>query len=339
MRWTVPVRGDIRRVADRAMIYDRMLNNNRIILDGHGSPVTYWRNTALNAFGQAPDINKGAIKCYCWDENNAQPDKRHYLCHGTGWLTHLYQKYGYMDYVFSTPSPFIKSTNDLIIGGARKGEYVLSGSTLDGTLTTDRILFDRLKAVTHVLINDYSTPGESKIIYEYTLDDNIWIPLTPVNWTSMLSNKIAYFSIPETSKWIRFRITLRKRYSTVPSPRFNYIRFRYQQLYTLNYIDPRFNIDIPAFLASRENPTEEVVQGEYGWTTERPYRWWCLPEADIENDDIIMFLTGEFMNQKFETKSMVKYTHGPQLQLTHKSFESKFIRDKDDLLGILESLI
>lgn len=348
MRWTVPARGDIRRVADRAHLYDRIINNNRIILDGHGSPVTYWRNTALNSYGQQITEAKGGVRCYCWDSTKAQPDKRHFLCQGNGWVSHLYQKYGYHDVLFATPSAnstpsapatLIKSSADIIITGDRNSSFTLSGASTSATLTTTVIPFTRFKEVSQILINDSTDEVNNRITYEYSLDGATWIPLAVQAYATPLSNRVAYLDIPSTSTQIQLRMTLKKKTASSSAPKWNSIRFRYRQGHILENIDDRFKIDIPSFLASRNNPEWYVTQGEYGWDTVKPYRWWTLPETKIENNDIIMFLTGEFLNKKFMVGSLVKYTYGPMLQLTHQEFESEFIRDSDDLMGILDYLV
>ena len=339
MHWATPARGDIRRVVDRNHLYNRIINNNRIILDGHGTPVTYWRNTSVSAIGKAPKVTEGAIKCYCWDTNQAQPDKKHVVCQGTGWLTHTYQKYGYQDHVFSTPSPLFRSTNDLVVTGERNSQYELSGISTIGTITTEKITLTNLKEAIYVLINDVSDAKHNRIEYSYTLDDVHWLPMTVEACEAPVCNKVAYIILPETATFIRFAIMLRKRTPSSPSPSWNYIRFRYRQMLNFEDIDSRFPIPFPAFLASRNNPETLIEQGEFGWSTTVPYRWWSLPEAAIEENDIIMFLQGSFSGQRSVAKYMIKYTYGPLLQITHREYETKFIRDDDDLLGVAELLM
>lgn len=338
MQWSVPARGDIRRVVDRAHLYDRILNNNRIILDGHGAPITYWRNTAISPLGQIPKVTEGAIKCYCWSDTQAQPDKKHFVCQGTGWITNLYQKYGYKDILWTTPSILEKSTPELAITGDRGSAYTLSGTQTSGTLTTERIHFELFKEISYVLINDAVDSTQNRIEYSYSLDDTNWIPMTPEVHMSSLSNRVAYIDIPRESEYIRFKITLRKRTATSQPPKWNFLRLRYRQMLTLLDTDDRFIIDIPAFLASRNNPADAKVQWEYGVTKTLPYRWWSMPEATIEDGDIMMFLQGPFAGQKSVVKNLIKYTYGPHNQITHREYESAFIRDGDDLLGVVQYL-
>ena len=104
-------------------------------------------------------------------------------------------------------------------------------------------------------------------------------------------------------------------------------------------MDPRFNIQIPAFLAAREQVVMEVKQGEYGWSTTRPMRWWVLPETHVEEGDILMFLQGEFEDQKYEVQNLTEHTHGPDLQVLHRDFESAYLRDNKDLIRIVDLLI
>ena len=340
MQWTTPVRGDIRRVVDRAHLYNRIINNNRIIIDGFGSPVTYWRNTSINKIGQMITTDHGGVRCYCWDVDKAQGDKRHSLCQGTGWISHLYQKYGYTDTLWATPSHLTLSTPSLIKSGSRNSAYSLSGTTLSGDIITDKLVFDKFREITHVLIQDFTDKDQNRIEYYYTIDDITWVQLTPVaNTVSKLSNQIAYFTLPTTATWIKFKATLKRRTVTSPSPSWNSIRLRYRYMVNLYDMDDRFPIHTPAFLAARNNAQQYIEQGEAGIKTVFPYKWWVMPEAHIEETDIIMFLIGEFANLKFEVKNLSKYAAGPYAQVTHKDFETRFIRDGEDLLGIVDLLI
>jgi hypothetical protein len=301
--------------------------------------VTYWRNTAVNKIGQMITTDHGGVRCYCWDANKAQADKRHVLCQGTGWISHLYQKYGYTDTIWSTPSNLTLSTPSLIKSGTRVEDYTLSGNATTGDLTTDRLNFDKLKEITSLLISDKTDPDQNRIEYYYTTDDTTWIPITTqVNTGSKQSNLIAYFNVDPTSTWIRFRIRLRKRLATSPGPLWNYIRLRYRYMINLNEMDDRFSISIPSFLAARNNAQQYLEQDSTGIKTVFPYKWWVMPEAHIEETDIIMFLIGEFANLKFEVKNLSKYAAGPYAQVTHKDFETRFIRDGEDLLGIVDLL-
>ena len=179
MRWAQPRVPDIKGVFDKFQIFNRVLQRNVALLWAYGSPCISWRNSAITPTGTFPS---GALKCYCWstptdgggssDITAAQPDRFHFLCGGTGILDvdgkgGGYQRYGYREHIFSTPSTLTRSTNDLIIGGDRKSNYFLSGVSLNGTLTTEKITFDKFKSVDYVLMNDTTNAAENRIDYLY----------------------------------------------------------------------------------------------------------------------------------------------------------------------------
>jgi hypothetical protein len=336
---------DVKGVMDRYGILNRMINRNRVKMAGAGSPCTYWRNSAISKTGLTPE---GLTKCYCWatptgsgDSQQSAPDRRHFLCMGTGYLEG-YQKYGYKETVLSTPSAFTKSSQNLVISGERGSAYSLTGTSLSETLTSGVITLTRFKEVDHFLANDATDADQNRVEYEYSLDGTNWTAITMVAYTgeSRLANKQSSgFTLPTSTGSIQFRIRLKKRFASSPSPKWNSIRFRYRNQLTLREIDHRFAIDIPSFLAAREQQKKSIEQGEHGWTTKFPVEWWTLPEADIQNADILMFLIGGMEGYRFETKNMREVMYGSTLQILHKSFESAFLRDNKDLLGIVHYFI
>ena len=346
MRWANPTGRlpDLRRVIDTAHLYNRVLNKNRTILDGHGTPVTYWRNLAYSKEGRSPYLDPTAIKCYCWDAQATGPDKNHFLCLGTGWLTHSWQKYGYAETILSTPSPVTKDPK-IILTGERNSAYTLSGNALSGDIVTERITLTKFIEVNHLLLNDSVIDAQNRVEYYYSLDDVNWITIpTAVYTETKLANRIGTLVLAtshgQTSTgYIRFKIKLVRRNAASSPPKWNSLRFRYRTLKPLVQLDPRFDTLLPAFLASRESPRYMIKQGPQGWDTTQPVRWWTLPEANIEEPDIIMFLQGEFANQRYEVQNMTKYTFGPMTQLLHKAFETRYIRDEDALGGIIHLLI
>lgn len=352
MRWTNPHRQpDIRRVIDGYHLYERTLMLLRTKMAGAGSPCTYWKNEAIDFYGK---LNTDLTKCYCWekdDESDApttsvksSPDKDHFLCMGTGMLGG-YQKYGYEEIVFSTPCDYTTSTGDVIIGADSKGEkdrFLLSGADTDGHLITENYTLTNFKEVDHFIVKDYEKDKVSRCTYYYSIDDGgSWTQLTMIDYAETdLGNREASFTLNEGATQIKFMVFLERRTATSPSPRFNSLRFRYRNQLKLSEIDSRFSdITMPAFLASREQTIMEVTQGEQGWKTVRPTRWWVLPEASIKNNDIIMFLKGEFQDQKYEVTNLTERAHGPSLQILNRSFESAYLRDNYDIVRIIDLLI
>ena len=358
MRWANSGRlPDIKRVIDRFQLYDRILQRNTALIQGYGTPCTSYRNTSINEIGVSPDPDT-SIKCYCWSTPVAgggstytqemQPDRFHFLCSGTGWLevnnsVGGYQKFGYKEHIFSTPSKLTRSTKDLVISGKRNDSYNLSGSSLSGTLDTDMITLSNFKDIDYILISDFSEDFANRLKYYYTVDNTNWVELNTISFTSsIVANKEATLSLPVGSTQIKFRILLEKRNATATSPKWNSIKFRYRHSYKLSELDDRFSdIEIPAFLASREQ-TSTYVEGSTehgGWITRFPTKFKTLPNTNIENADIIKFLKGTYSDFTFQTSDVLKATYGESSQILHRSFEAVLVRDGHDFLKIAHYLL
>lgn len=354
MRWSQPRVPDIKGVIDRFQLYDRILQRNVALIQNFGTPCTYWRNTSITPTGGSPT---NATKCYCWSDptdgggtsgnQTIQPDRFHFLCGGTGYIDVNnegggYQKYGYREHIISTPSTLTLSPG-VVITGNRNSCYGLSGGELNGTITTEMISFSLFKDVDYILFNDVTDPNINRVDYFYSTDGSNWTQFTTTAYTTtLLANKQATLTLPSNATQIQFRIVLRKRTADVPSPKWNSIRFRYRQLLTLAEIDPRFSTaTYPAFLASREQQ-QMLVEGSAehgGWVTKFPLKFWILPDATVENADIIKFLTGTYANMLFSTADVIKYTYGNSAQILHRGFKAEFIRDDHDVLKIANYLI
>jgi len=359
MKWAGSRVPDIKGIIDRFQLYNRILQRNQNLIWAYGTPCTYWRNKAISPIGISPNPAT-STKCYCWatpvdgggtsPSQIMQPQRDHFLCSGNGWLDVEgsgggYQKYGYREYLFSTPSVLTASSKDVIISGTRGSSYILSGVSTSGTLTTERITLTKFRDVNYLLVNDESDPAINRIEYSYSLNDTTWIPLVLTNTTGItknIANRQAALTLPIGTGYIRFRITILKKTATVPSPKWNSLRFRFRNLLALNEIDPRFeDILIPAFLASREQ-VSQIVEGSAqnaGWVTRFPIKWKTLPDADIENSDVIRFLKGTFSGLNFEIHDLIKYTYGESTQILHRGFESMLVRDGNDVLKIATYLL
>lgn len=337
MRWPQRPRTEIRGVIDRFQIYDHILAQSRTKMRGAGSPCTYFRNTSITFYGTAPT---NETKCYCWttgDKN--QPDRNHFVCMGTGYLSG-YQKYGYHEHTVTTTSTVTKDAF-VVISGERNSKFIISSPTqTQGTITTERFSLERFREVDRFLATESTQADQNRIRYYYSTDDTTWTQITMTAYTTnRLGNKQGSFSLPQGTEYIRFRIVLQKKAANSLSPEFNSIKFRYRKQRKLIEIDPRFPIDIPAFLAAREQQTVEIKQDrDIGWTTDWPLWWWTLPEAGIKDSDIIMFLQGAFANRYFEIQSLTPYVHGPDLRVLHNEFKTSYLRDKDDIIKVLDLL-
>lgn len=353
MRWQNPYRfPDIRKTIDKYGLYDRTLMMLRTKMAGAGSPCTYWRNMGITFYGTLPT---DLTKCYCWQKNSSdptgnqsQPKRDHFLCMGTGYLKG-YQKYGYDEIVISTPNDqeLTFSSDSLNIGKDVSGEpdrFILSGTSLSEYIETFNIELTNFLSVDRFLAKEGIDKDENRIKYFYSTNDGSdWGDFTELTMTdyteNALGNKQATnLNLSSETTQIKFRIRFDKRRVTSPSPILNSIRFRYRNHINLIEMDQRFNITIPGFLACREAPTEKIVQSEYGWKTTKPMMWWVLPEANIKRNDIIMFLQGEFENQKYEIQNLTKHTYGPDLKVLHRSFESVYLRDSRDIIRIVDLL-
>ncbi len=184
----------------------------------------------------------------------------HFLCSGTGILDTDdsggsgvlvgggYQKYGYREHIISTPTKGLtRSSNNIIISGGRKSRYVISGGSTTETLTTPRYQLFNFKEVDYILMNQVIDNTQNRGEYYYSLDDSTWTQLLLVEYlptvdiTRKIATTQAYLDLPENTEYIRFRITLRKRTATSPSPEWNSIRFRYRNMKNFNEIDPIFS--------------------------------------------------------------------------------------------------
>ena len=362
MQWSMERLPNVKKIVDRYHLYDRTVNRNVQKMRAAGTPCTFWRNMSITEIGTFPD---NVVKCYCWTTpvegggttnlQVAQPDRKHFLCSGTGILDSNvvgtigqvvgggYQKYGYREHLFSTPTKLTKSSNNLVISGTRGSSYTLSGNSLDETLTTERLSLINFKEVDYLLVNEQSDLTQNRIEYSYSTDDVTWHSMTESDWfLSPIANKSLALTLSTGIHYVRFKIRLRKKQASSPSPQWNSIRFRYRNHYKFNEIDPIFSdIEIPAFLAGREQQATIVEQADNGsgWVTKYPLQFWVLPDAAVHNADVIKFLKGTYKDMSFETQSVKKYTYGENMQILHRDFEAKLIRDGNDLLGITKYLI
>ena len=362
MRWSSPRTPDIFNVVKKYQLYDRILQRNVALAKGYGLPCSYWRASDLTPEGTIPKTDK--TRCYCYTSPieggtsttqsplGQQGQRDHFLCSGTSILDVKdtngislgggYQRYGYREHIYSTPSKLTFDTSNLIISGTRGSNYTLSGASLNGTLTTERILLTNLLDVNYFLVNDEVDSNVNRIDYYYSTDDITWIQITMSAYTNLkLAKRQGALTLPEGTEYVRFRITLRKRSAASPSPKWNFIKFRYRNMKTLREIDPSFAIDIPAFLIIRDQQTA-VIEGSTqggGWVTKYPLKFKTLPDATIENSDVLTFLQGTFQDYIFQVQNVIKNSYGPYSQILHRDFQAEYIRDDNDIMKIAHLLL
>jgi hypothetical protein len=213
----------------------------------------------------------------------------------------------------------------------------MSSNVLESSLVTKYIAFTRFQAFDRLLVTDYMDTTQNKVEYYYSLDNITWIKIlfSPYTKNNLANFQATNIVIPDGTSGIWFKITLRRRLASSPAPKFNSLRFRYRTIKALRDLNPRYDFDIPAFLASREQEKSVLTTGANGLETTFPLRWWTLPEVDISNFDVIEFREGLYKDNKFLVDNIIRHTQGPELQLTHSAFETKIIRDKTDVQGIL----
>lgn len=342
MRWTNTYRHNVRSIVDKFNIYNQVIERNHLKMRGTGTPCTYYKNTAFDDLG---NFNVNATKCYCYTTQTggtmAAPDPRHSLCQGTGVLSG-YQRYGYSEHVYASTSlsagHLVKTAEigEFLDNGVSKG-FQLNAGALQGDITTAAIPLTRFQAFDRFLAKDFVDKDNNRVEYYYSLDNINWtlITLAPYAVNDMANVMGTNIVIPAASAQIWFRARLKKRIATAPSPRLNHFRFRFRNMSTLGSVDARFPLSSPSFLAAREQERSIIEQGQFGWETKFPLKWWTLPEVDINNHDVIQFHQGLYANKKFLVDNVIRYTHGPELQVTHTSFETVIIRDTTDLKGVL----
>lgn len=338
MRWTNTYRHDPRRIIDNKNIYFQTIERLKVKMLAGGTPCTYWKNTSLDMFGI---FNTSATRCFCYQKGSSQPDPRHALCMGTGVLSG-YQKYGFYEEVYASPSigsTIIKNPQAQV--SSTDYSVSIAGNVLEVELLTQPVELTGEKVFDHVLISDICDNTNNTVEYYYSFDNATWTKMTlAVYNVSPLANKTAKaFNIPNTATKIWFKIKLRKRILAASSPSFNWMRFRYRKMRTLRSIAPRYTIDEPAFLSCREQQKIIVEGGEQGWETKYPVIWWALPEVDISSNDVIEFYNGKYKGRKFYIHWFEPRFVGPEMMQTSTSFETKLIRDDNDLSGILSYLI
>lgn len=337
MRWPNTYRHDPRRIIDGKNVYFQTIAKLKVKMSAGGTPCTYWKNTSLDEFGV---FNTSTPKCWCYSDSSSQPNPRHPLCMGTGVLSG-YQKYGYHEEVYAAPSlDFNLIKNSQIQISSSDYSMSIASNATDVELLSKPLPLKGVKAFDRFLIKDQCDPTNNNIEYYYSFDNLTWTKMAiAVYSVPDIANKSAVpFLIPTTAENIYFKIKFRKRVVAASSPILQYFKFRYRTMRTLISIAPRYAINEPAFLAAREQQKVIVEGGDQGWETKYPITWWVLPEVDITSNDVIQFYCGRYKDRKFYVNWFQPRLVGPEMMQTSTTFETKFIRDNKDLMGIISYL-
>jgi hypothetical protein len=204
--------------------------------------------------------------------------------------------------------------------------FMLTSGT-SGYIETNWIPTTKVIAHSYLRSRIY-TPAGTSITYAYTLDGNDYSYITD------LTN----LDIPVQVTQIKIRITLSRNLNTIPSPAVNVFKYRMQIREPFKTYDSRFDISIPAFLASKQYKNKILELKEQGQVTTYQPSWWALPDVKISERDIGMFLVGNHQDQRFEFQQISISEHAVQQRVLHTNWESRFIFAKDDVLGIVYEL-
>ncbi|MEO0074541.1 MAG: hypothetical protein ABIK31_00320, partial [candidate division WOR-3 bacterium] len=343
MRYINGIQFDPRYLVDTHRTFEQALNRHRVLLSTLGVPITVFsretdRTIDINGVYNAPQ------RCYCTiDVNNRvkNPDPMHSLCYGTGVLPG-YERFGYTTYVVTTTNDNLTLTNVVkeIDPVGKFNGFKLVGNNLTGEIITGDFPLSNYRETVFFRLAERVNPESNRVEYFYSVDSGVtWVSI-PVDRTNLSSPIVDLSVFPNFDiSSIRFRIVLRRRTATSPTPIFGYFKYRARTHFNLNEIDDRFNeIDIPATLASFRVPPMTLKQIESGLVVDYDLTWWTLPESRIKNGDVVLFLFGHnrgklFLASNVETRIYGKY--GLPLSIT---FNTKLIRDESDSVGIVQYL-
>lgn len=322
--------------------FQQALNRNRILLSSLGSPVSFFYFQGNRQIDIAGNYNK-PIPCYCSldkDGKPKNPDPTHRACYGTGALPG-FERYGYTTIVTATTTPDLALNNVMrtIDEAGRLSKFVISGNAIEGTVTTPDYPTTDLKDISFFRIAESINLEQNRNEYYYSSDNGTTYVRIPIDYTDKL-NPVADLSvIPNTITSIRFRVVLKKRTPTSSSPVFGYIKFRFRSQFLLSEIDSRFReINIPATLAAQYINPYLLKQKEVGIVIDSEPQWWTLPEAAVNNGDVILHLLGHNQGKMYTISNMEVRTYGKIGSALSLKFNTKLIAQETDSLGILKYL-
>lgn len=321
MKWTKPFRKDFKTFIDSEHLIDQIIARDETLLEAQGAPMTCW-------FRYRNDDPRAGARCFCYPREKASPDSRHKLCFGNGYLNG-YQKYGYVTKTWASSDTTL-TLNNVVVQSSGTSPGLLndilslkSGTT--GTITTPFVPLTNFISHSFFESVQNTVTGVSSVSYQYSFDGMVW------NSTS------TGLVVPSTGQ-IQFRATLSRININVKLPYVNYFRYRFQNLPTLASVDSRFPLaTIPAFFGSRSMAVREIAQVGAGFQTVWPTRYWSIVPP-IEEGTIGMFLYGNFAGLRYEAINLKLSTMGDLQTILHREWETRFIRDYEDVSGILYML-
>jgi hypothetical protein len=322
--------------------FQQALNRNRILLSSLGAPVSFFYFQGNKQIDIAGNYIK-PIPCYCaLDQkgNPKDPDPNHRACYGTGALPG-FERYGYNTIVISTTTPNLTLNNVTknIDEKGRISKFSLSGNALTGDIISDNYQLTNIKDINFFRFAESVNLEENRIEYYYSPDNGTTYIQIPIDYTNKLNPVPNLSVIPNTITQIKFKITLRKRFANSSSPVFGYIKFRFRDQYLLSEIDSRFReINIPATLAAPYINPYLLKQKEVGIVVDNEPQWWTLPEAAVNNGDVILYLLGHNQGKMYTISNVEVRTYGKIGSVLSLKFNTKLITHDTESLGILKYL-
>lgn len=340
MRYINGIQFDPRHLLDTHRTFEQAWNRHRVILSSLGTPITVFYSHGRDEIDDLGML-KERQRCHCsFDQNGNKkdPDPDHRLCYGEGVLPG-FEKYGYNTIIVTNTTKNVVENNVAFDGPNQEGtyfnHYTLDNSETSGEIISPNYVIDSFYGITFFKFAQKNNPEQNRVRYYYSTDNgSTWVNI-PVTYDTSGKPTVDFSAFPEELTQIKFRILMEKRYTHSSSPKFSYLKFRYQSTPNLSEIDTRFKeIDMPATLTAYSISPQEVKQAQQGLTVSKEPTWWTLPESRIGNDDMIMYLNGHYKGRMFycydiEERIYAKFGYPLSLQ-----FKTRMLRDSSSNLGI-----
>lgn len=342
MKYVNGIQFDPRSTMDVHRTFQQALNRNRVLLTSLGSPVSVFYFQGNKQITLAGDYAK-PVPCYCsLDQKGAptNPDPNHRACYGTGALPG-FERYGYRTIAISTTTPSLSLTNVMksIDEKGRISKFTLTGTATTGDIITPDYPVTDFKDITSFRFTEAINLEENRNEYYFSTNAGVSYTLIPVDYTDK-TNPVADISVfPSTMASIRFKVTQKKKTATSSSPVFGYIKFRYRDQFYLSEIDNRFReINIPATLAAPSQNPYLLKQKEMGIVIDSEPSWWTLPETQLNNGDVLLYLLGHNQGKMYTISNMQVNTYGKIGSALSLRFNTKLITAEAEHLGVVKYL-
>lgn len=196
---------------ERTQLLPRVARRNKVAVQGQAVPFYLFQKIA------------GGRRCSCFSIESSQSSQCR-VCYQTG-IVGGYEKYGTHLSVFDVTHPEVRSVNVMpdYMARTKPVKWSLIPGCLAGYLETKIRISPNLGIVDELNYDyDLYEGGELTFLIRAPGDAD-YIPLTVTAVKQRLGNP-----------WIKFRIEIRRLNSTVTSPKFSFIYFRYQSKQNLS---------------------------------------------------------------------------------------------------------